>query len=118
MTSLIVVHPDFEATWPLVADHLYTLWAAQGPVELVRLDRGERRPAGQVVAQPERVTRLVALGVPLTHSCVDRFAALYEAAVQGDYRPLAESAELLRARGVRVYTQPSEGFWGQSVAEF
>jgi phosphoglycerate dehydrogenase-like enzyme len=118
MTSLIVVHPDFEATWPFVADHLYTLWAAQGPVELVRLDDGERRPAGQVATHPERVTRLVALGVPLTDSCVDRFAALCEATVQGDYRPLAQSAELLRARGVRVYTQPSEGFWGQSVAEF
>jgi phosphoglycerate dehydrogenase-like enzyme len=118
MTSIIVVHPDFDAIWPFAADHLYALWVAQGPAVFARLADSDRRPAGQVVMQPERVTRLAALGVPLTAGCVDRFAALREAAVHGAYRPLAESVELLKTRGVRVYTQPSEGFWGQSVAEF
>jgi phosphoglycerate dehydrogenase-like enzyme len=118
MTSLIVVHPDFDAAWPFSADHLHALWAAQTAVEFIRLAADDRRPAGQVAAWPERVERLVALGVPVTAGCLERFSALREAAVQGSYQLLADSVELLRARDVRVYTQPSEGFWGQSVAEF
>jgi phosphoglycerate dehydrogenase-like enzyme len=118
MTSLIVVHPDFDATWPLAADHLLALWQAQGPAELIRLGDDERRPLGQVVARPEAVTRLVSLGVPVTAACLERFVELREAAFQGTYGRLADNDELLAARGVRVYSQPSEGFWGQSVAEF
>jgi phosphoglycerate dehydrogenase-like enzyme len=118
MTSLIVVHPDFEATWPFAADHLHSLWQAQGPVALARLADDDRRPAGQVAPEPARIARLAALGVPVTPGCLERLTALREAAVEGSYRPLADSAELLRSRGVQVYTQPSEGFWGQSVAEF
>jgi phosphoglycerate dehydrogenase-like enzyme len=118
MTSLIVVHPDFDATWPFAADHLHMLWAAQAPVEFVRLADDDRRPAGQAAVRPERVVRLAALGVPVTADCLERLCALREAAVQGAYQPLAESVALLEGRGVPVYTQPSEGFWGQSVAEF
>jgi phosphoglycerate dehydrogenase-like enzyme len=58
------------------------------------------------------------LGVPVTAGCLERLAALREAAVEGSYRLLPESADVLRARGVALYTQSSEGFWGQSVAEF
>jgi phosphoglycerate dehydrogenase-like enzyme len=118
MSSLIVVHPDFEATWPFAADHLHALWAAQGAVEFIRLADSDRRPAGQVATQPARVTRLAALGVPITDDCLERLVALREAAVEGSYRSLAECVEILRARGVTCYTQPTEGFWGQSVAEF
>ncbi|HEX5689736.1 MAG TPA: NAD(P)-dependent oxidoreductase, partial [Roseiflexaceae bacterium] len=118
MLSLIVVHPDFEATWPFAADHLHSLWQTQAPTELVRLHDGDNRPVGDVAPTPERVTRLAALGVPVTASCLQRLGALREAAVEGSYRPLAESVALLSERGVRVYTQPTEGFWGQSVAEF
>lgn len=118
MTSLIVVHPDFDGIWPFAADHLHALWRAQGTVELVRLAPGDRRPVGELAAAPEQVTRLVALGVPLTAACLDRMPRLREAAVEGGYGPLPGAAELLAARGVRAYTQPSEGFWGQSVAEF
>jgi phosphoglycerate dehydrogenase-like enzyme len=32
--------------------------------------------------------------------------------------PSAEVGEALAAGGVRNYVQPSEGFWGQSIAEF
>jgi phosphoglycerate dehydrogenase-like enzyme len=118
MTSLIVVHPDFDATWPFAADHLHMLWAAQGAVEFVRLAHDDRRPAGLVAARPAGVVRLAALGVPITAGCLERLSALREATALGAYWPLAESVELLQARGVQVYTQPSEGFWGQSVAEF
>ncbi|MFL5801789.1 MAG: NAD(P)-dependent oxidoreductase [Roseiflexaceae bacterium] len=118
MTSLIVVHPHFDATWPFAADHFHALWAAQAAVEFVRLAADDRRPAGQVAARPERIVRLAALGVPVTIGCLKHLSALCEATVQGAYEPPAESVELLRARDVQVYTQPSEGFWGQSVAEF
>src|SRR5262245_5397655 len=118
MSSLIVVNSDFEATWPFAADHLHALWAAEGPVEFVRLADDDRRPVGLVAAQPERVVRLAALGVPVTAACLERLVALREATVEGSYRPLVESADLLRARGVVLHTQPTEGFWGQSVAEF
>jgi phosphoglycerate dehydrogenase-like enzyme len=118
MSSLIVVHPDFDAKWPFAADHLHALWDAEGPVEFARLADDDRRSVGQVATQPERVTRLAALGVPVTAACLERLAALREAAVEGAYGPLAESVDVLRARGVALHTQPTEGFWGQSVAEF
>jgi phosphoglycerate dehydrogenase-like enzyme len=118
MSSLIVVHPDFDATWPFAADHLRTLLAAQGPVELMRLADSDRRPLGQLVAHPASVTRLITLGVPVTAECLARFVELREAAIQGTYHQSFDDTQLLAARGVRVYTQPSEGFWGQSVAEF
>jgi phosphoglycerate dehydrogenase-like enzyme len=118
MSSLIVVHPDFDATWPFAADQLHALWRAQGPVEFIRLGDGDRSPLGQVAARPEGVTRLVTLGVPVTAACLERFAELREAAFPGVYGRSADHSELLAARGVRVYAQPSEGFWGQSVAEF
>jgi phosphoglycerate dehydrogenase-like enzyme len=118
MTSLIVVHPDFEATWPFVADDLHALWRAQGPAELMRLADGDRRALGQLVARPAGGTRLITLGVPVTAECLAPFAKLREAAFQSAYDRTADHTELLAARGVRVYTQPTQGFWGQSVAEF
>jgi phosphoglycerate dehydrogenase-like enzyme len=118
MSSLIVVHPDFDATWPFAADHLHRLMAAQGPVELVRIGHTDRRPLGQIVQRPEEVTRLITLVVPVTDACLARFKWLREAAFQGAYRPSFDNLAWLAERGVRVYEQPSEGFWGQSVAEF
>ncbi len=118
MSSLIVVHPEFEATWPFVADDLYTLFAAQAPAELMRLTDDERRALGRLVARPVDITRLITLGVPVTAECLARFVELREAAFQGAYDRSADHTKLLGARGVRVYTQPTQGFWGQSVAEF
>src|SRR5215213_4221884 len=108
MTSLIVVHPTFEATWPFVADELHTLFAAQGPIELMRLKDGDRRALGRIVAQPAGVTRLIALGVPVTPECLVSFAELREAAFQEAYRPVFEDTTWLAAHDVRVYTQPNE----------
>jgi phosphoglycerate dehydrogenase-like enzyme len=118
MTSLIVVHPDFDASWPFAADHLHARWQAQGAVEFMRLADDERRSLGQLVPRPEGVTRLIALGVPVTAACLARFGELREAAFQSSYGRSAADDTLAAAPSVRVYTQPSEGFWGQSVAEF
>src|SRR5262245_37476192 len=116
MHSAIVVHPDFDKTWPFAADHFHALWKAQGVVDFLRLPEEERRPLGEIIPQPQTITRLAALGVPVTVSCLDRLSALKEAVFTVK---LPEGAsERLQAAGVKVYRHTSEGFWGQSVAEF
>jgi phosphoglycerate dehydrogenase-like enzyme len=123
MSSAILVHPRFDTVWPLAADHARAVWAAQGPVEFIRLDPADQRPAGEIVTRPGEVTRLVLLDVPLTPACAERFTALREIAWNecGYTHESTERAVLLAAlaaRGVRVIQHASEGFWGQSVAEF
>ncbi len=115
MTSLIVVHPKFDGVWPFAADALYTRWQSEGPVTFLRLSADESRPLGDVAPNPGQVTRMVVLGVPVTAACVEKFTALAEVACQEAYR---ESGALFAARGVTVYRQNSEGFWGQSVSEY
>jgi hypothetical protein len=80
MSSVILVHPRFDTVWPFAADHARAVWAAQGPVEFIRLDPADLRPAGEIVARPGGVTRLVLLDVPLTPACTERFTALREIA--------------------------------------
>ncbi|HEY6406369.1 MAG TPA: NAD(P)-dependent oxidoreductase, partial [Ktedonobacteraceae bacterium] len=62
------------------------------------------------------VTRLVALQVPLTQDCLSRLRDLRELAILPD--PLTSVAEAITQAGIRRYAHSSEGFWGQSVAEF
>ena len=114
--SIIVVHPDFDGTWPWAADHFRTLWEAQGQTEFLRLAPEDRRPVSEIVADPDGVARAVVLNVPATVECAVRMPALREAVFYPE--PSAEVGDALAAAGVRIYAQPSEGFWGQSVAEF
>jgi phosphoglycerate dehydrogenase-like enzyme len=114
--SIIVVHPDFDRTWPWAADHFRVLWEAQAQTEFFRLAPDDRRAVCEIVADPAGVTRLVALNVPVTVECAARIQALREAVFSPG--PSAEIGATLAAGGVRIYVQPSEGFWGQSVAEF
>lgn len=126
MRSVIIVQPDFERIWPLAADHFAALWRAEGDLEFQRLAPDDRRPVSAIIALPETVTRLAALSVPLTASCAARLTGLRElASVGGPYTTAAHGedvpgpvAAILDAARVRRYRQPSEGFWGQSVAEF
>ncbi len=118
MTSLIIVHPSFETVWPLAAEELRAIWAAQGSLTFVRLDAGDDRALGAIDDAPRDATRAVTLGVPVTPACLDRFGALREAAFQEPYAAVAGLDAAVAARSIRRYTQPTEGFWGQSVAEF
>jgi hypothetical protein len=77
--SIIVVHPDFDRTWPWAADHFRVLWEAQGQTEFFRLAPDDRRAVCEIVADPPGVTRLVALNVPVTVECATRMQALREA---------------------------------------
>ena len=116
MPSTLIVHPRFDATWPFAADHLRHLWQRQGDVDFTRLAVDDQRSLAAILEQPQTVTRLVALGVPLDAERVDHLESLQEAAFFP--QPADELLDTLRSRGVRLYSQPSEGFWGQSVAEF
>jgi phosphoglycerate dehydrogenase-like enzyme len=86
----------------------------------VRVSREDRRVLSQLVPDGANVTRLAALGVPISPACVDALPSLREAAITGPYRQelAAGALELLAARGVEIYRHQSEGFWGESVAEF
>jgi phosphoglycerate dehydrogenase-like enzyme len=123
MTSLIVVSAEFEATWPFVADHWHNRWRAESVTRLVRVARGDARPLGKVAGNlddMDHVSRMAVLGTPVTVHCVEMLPSLREAAILGTYRPSVtpEVAEVLAAQGVELYEQRSEGFWGESVAEF
>ena len=117
MRSVIVVHPNFDTTWPWAGDHFHALWKAQGAVEFMRQQPGDKTPLSQVVRDPASVTRLVALASLVTPDCVTAFSGLREAAITGSYGA-QDVGKQFAARGVKHYAHPSEGFWGQSVSEF
>lgn len=121
MVNLIVVHPEFESHWPFVAEQFVSVWQKQGKTHLARLGREDGRRLGEVYDQPQQVTRLACLGVPVTVEDLGAFTALKEATFPATYGPsqLSEACRAyLQQRGVKLYDHPSEGFWGESVAEF
>ena len=121
MPGLIVVHPEFEAHWPFVADQIYLRWRDEDETAFIRLERGDLRRLGEIVPQSAEVTRLIALGVPVTLDCAKAFTSLQEAAslpAYGASNLPAECVAQWQQQGVTLYQQRSEGFWGQSVAEF
>ena len=121
MTSLIAVHANFESHWPFVADHFLARWEEEDETTLIRLPRDDEQTLGEVATQPERYTRVVSLGLPVTLACLTNFTALREAALLSGYRSHDlddKMAQLLQERGVKLYNHVSEGYWGQSVSEF
>lgn len=116
MRTSIVVTPDFETIWPFVADQLLELLKPTADVELHRLRHGAS--IRDVVDDPDHIRRLIALGVEITDTDLDAFPALSEVAVSSGYGEQDGIAESLTARGISYVGQHSEGFWGQSVAEF
>lgn len=119
--SMIVASPGFEAHWPFVVDELARCLARHGTTEVVRTPPNSTAPLGEIVALPGPVTRLVCLDIPVDDKCLDGFENLREAvflcAYGGTYLSV-DQQDALRARGVRLIEHTSEGFWGQSVAEF
>lgn len=120
MRNLIVVHAEFEAHWPFIADELAARWQAEGPTTLVRLPRGNAQSLGEVVPDGAPIIRLITLGVPVTLACLQRLPELREASFHTAYGQALEPAarDHLQQQGVTCYSQRSEGFWGQSVSEF
>lgn len=120
MRSVIIVHPDFDKTWPFAADHFHALWKAQGFVQFVRVADDDKRPLGELMESPDTVSRLVALGIPVTIRCLKSLSGLREAVFIDRYNSTLseECIAFLKNANVRVYHHPTEGFWGQSVAEY
>jgi lactate dehydrogenase-like 2-hydroxyacid dehydrogenase len=115
LNSTIVVHPKFDRIWPWAADHFHELWRREGEVEFIRLADTDTRPLSEIVARPSAIQRLVNLDATFTPACAAAFSNLKECVLNG---APADLTTQLSSRGVRVYKQTSEGFWGQSVAEF
>ena len=120
MTSLIVVHPDFDRMWPFAADHFHALWQAQGEVEFVRLEHGDERCLGEAISICAGVRRLACFGVTATRDCLQPFTDLQEAVFERSaHGPSGEQMKRhLEEAGVTVYRHTSVEFWGQCVAEF
>ena len=121
MSSLIVVHPRFDGVWPFAADHFHTLWQAQGAVEFIRLEPSDERNLSEIASHPTEIKRLACLSVPVTLECLQRFTGLEEATFQGSYGSSVSEGpiqEHIQQAGITVYNHPTEGFWGQTVAEY
>jgi len=116
LKSLIVVHPNFDISWPYSADHFHKLWKEQGPVVFIRQDHSDHRSLGEIVSNPDEFVRLVCFGVKVTVDCLKLFTNLEEATF--DPGPSGECMDYLKNAGVSVYHHPTEGFWGQTVSEF
>jgi phosphoglycerate dehydrogenase-like enzyme len=121
MRTVIIVHPKFEQVWPFTADRLHLLLQRLGDVTFIRLPQDSRNLLSEVVPNPSTVYRLISLAVPLSLSCIDEFTSLKEAFISITgyaQKPSKDITDVLTERGVRLYGQPSEGYWGQSVSEF
>lgn len=119
MSDLIIVHPRFDAIWPWAADHFRDLLSQHGTPSFVRLeatDPASLAAGWKKAGAPTDVQRLVCLGVATEVADLQPLKALREAVFEGQ-RPDDAALALLTERVVSIYSQPSEGFWGQSVAE-
>jgi len=115
MKSCIVVHPNFEHSWPFAADHFHYLWKKQGDVTYIRLNHDDKRRLGEILPDASEITRLVSLDVPVAMDCLKAMVNLKEAVFQPGLNN--ELREYIQKAGIKVYHQPSEGFWGESVSE-
>jgi phosphoglycerate dehydrogenase-like enzyme len=121
MRTVMVIHPEFDRSWPFAAERFEQLLRQNGELKVIRLEHGSTSRVGDIVEHPETVTRLISLQVEITRDCIRRFTALEEAVIESTYQsaePPSELIETLREQNIQWYTQPTEGFWGQSVSEF
>lgn len=122
--TVIIVHPDFDSIWPFAADHLHSLFLAQGDVEFQRLQHQDTRTLGELLQhhhEPERIQRLILLSVKVTPACTDALTGLEEVILSYGYGFGGRGNDViehLSQKGVLCYRQRSEGFWGESVSEF
>jgi len=112
--SAIIVNPYFDSIWPFSAEYWNALWERSGPVELIRLAGGETTPVPQ---DARNIRRLALLGAGLDLAGLAALPALEEIGLGECELDDAVRAEAER-RAIRIYAPTSEGYWGQSVAEF
>lgn len=117
--SAILVHERFERTWSWVADHWHHRWQEQGVAVYFNRVSGQTAVA-DFAAELTAVRRLVVLGPELTTGDLPHCVQLKELVyVRGGWaRYESDIADYCKAHGIDLITHTSEGFWGQSVAEF
>lgn len=118
LKTAVVVTAEFEAIWPYVADHLRQELGGDSAVQTVRVPAGQDTPLPELITAPAQVERLIALGIDLGETELDALPALVEVVASLGYQEPPGLAPAAAARGIRLVTHESEGFWGQSVAEF
>jgi len=111
MTTRIIVFRRFDEVWPVSADRLKELLDPIDDVELIRV--GDTPPAGN-----PSVDRLFWLGAEVSAAQLDQYPSLATMFATTSYRNYEAIAPYLAARDIHQLKQPSEGYWGQSVAEF
>lgn len=122
---LILAHPQWEATWPLVAEALHDLWRADAPVAILRVTDNQATVATairEVGLDASAVVQMISLGVPMVVADLEYLPSLREVALspQSGYGSglTAELVVAFGAHDIRHYAHVAEGFWGQSVAEY
>jgi len=130
MRSLILVGPTFDATWPFAADHAHRRWQGADPARsaadpdsdadvctILRLGAGDTRLAGAIIAQAGLggTQRLLLCEVMMSSACLRQVPKLQQL---GALAGATDHDQALAAAGMPVVRPLSEGFWGQSVAEF
>jgi phosphoglycerate dehydrogenase-like enzyme len=119
MNTTIVVHPSFDRIWPFAADRMRELLEPRTALTFQRLFADNDGALADVIQNPESVARLISLGLRLRGHDLQALPLLREAFVTAwGIQPDDEIAALLQARGIRQLQHRSEGYWGQSVAEF
>jgi phosphoglycerate dehydrogenase-like enzyme len=113
VVDVILVNEPFERWWSFSADAAAARWASPA-LHLLRVPAGVRLADAGL---PADTTRLLALTMDMDlGDDLAQLSAVTEVAFVQE--PGAVLTDHLRGRGIEVYTPRSEGFWGQSVAEF
>ncbi|MGF1484958.1 MAG: NAD(P)-dependent oxidoreductase [Opitutales bacterium] len=112
--SALIVRPEFDANWPLAADHFHRIWVAEGAVHFERLGEGDGRTVGEILGELDGLRRIASLGPPLTKRCLKTLQGVREVGLESASQELKDACYEV---GMRLHVHDSEGFWGQSVAE-
>lgn len=116
MSRAILVHPSFDHNWPFVADAMQAIWSGSPAATFLRTSPEDDSCAHRLLADPAAIRQLALFRVPLRPCCIEAMTGLREVALS----PRSDDpvASLLEEAGIRRIWQQSEGYWGQSVAEF
>ncbi|MBL7047480.1 MAG: hydroxyacid dehydrogenase [Candidatus Marinimicrobia bacterium] len=124
MRSLIIVCNDFDGSWPLVADYFHLQWKKQGNVEFIRLPGDNQKKISELVKDGKNITRMATFGYEhvITPEEINFLTDLKEWAISGrvnnkTYCEIQDTLKTIGKSGIKVISNPTEGFWKYSVAE-
>ena len=119
MSAAIIVDERVERTWSFVADYWHDQWKLVHGDQLT-FSRIDEQPENILDLIPPDVEQLVILGSEISNEELGSLAKLKQLVVMP--KPYRSGGEAIDAyceqRGIQSIVHRSEGFWGQSVAEF